>query len=50
MVILYLGFLQDYIVFDLHITPYFVSWRSYLVDLNLVTHGTEYPRVCLFAE
>ena len=39
-VVLCLGFLSDYIVLNLNITPIFASWRSYLVDLNFVTHGT----------
>ena len=41
VVVLYLGLFQDYIVLNLNTTPFFSSWRSYLVDLNFVTHGTE---------
>ena len=32
------GFLQDYIVLNLNITPFLDNYRSYLVDLNFVTH------------
>ena len=40
-VLLSLGFLQDHMVLYLNITPFLASWRSYLMDLNFVTHRTE---------
>ena len=40
-VVLTLGFLRDHLVLNLNIIPFFVSYRSYLVDLNFVTRGTE---------
>ena len=41
-VVLYLRFLEDYVVFDFDVTSFFVCGRSDLMDLDSVTHRTEY--------